>query len=239
MGRAQGHLLADPRRPRLPQLHRQALLHPVRIDDAGPAQGRPARRQQISLRLVLGVAELPHIAALAGPAVRPDAGARRHRHPHPAGRDVRLYQAGHRAARRHSGDARRHPLHQRPGREARASAGGAGSRSTPTRRAISAAIRARSPTLRAGSIARRRSTGRRFPTAASTTRSTSVRPTSTISRGSRSPPATSGSRATIATSRRTAGSRPRPRAWAAPSPGRISADAPSSSPSRSTAPPPI
>ncbi len=40
----------------LPQLHRQALLHPVGIDDAGPAEGRPAGGQQISLWLVLGVA---------------------------------------------------------------------------------------------------------------------------------------------------------------------------------------
>ena len=37
MGRDQGDLLADPRRARLPQPDRQALLHPVRIDDAGPA----------------------------------------------------------------------------------------------------------------------------------------------------------------------------------------------------------
>ena len=44
------------RRARLPQLRRQALLHPVRIDDAGPAHRRPARGHQISLRLVLGVA---------------------------------------------------------------------------------------------------------------------------------------------------------------------------------------
>jgi hypothetical protein len=45
-----------PGRARLPQLRRQALLHPVGIDDAGAAQGRPAGGQQISLWLVVGVA---------------------------------------------------------------------------------------------------------------------------------------------------------------------------------------
>ena len=54
MGRDQGDLLAGPRRARLPQPHRQALLHPVRIDDAGAAGRRPAGGHQISLWLVLG-----------------------------------------------------------------------------------------------------------------------------------------------------------------------------------------
>jgi signal peptidase I len=36
-----------------PQLHRQAFLYPVRIDDAGAAEGRPAGGQQISLWLVV------------------------------------------------------------------------------------------------------------------------------------------------------------------------------------------
>ena len=179
--------------------------------------------------------ELPHPAADAGPAVRPDAGARRHRHPHPAGQDLRLYQAGDRPARRHDRDVRRHALHQRPRGEARAAAGGAGSgrrqRALRPRTAPRARSRRRGPALLRGC----RCSARPCPTAAPTTRSTSARPTSTISPRSPSPPAMSGSRATIATSRPTAGSPPPNRAWAAPCRGRISAAAPSSSPSRSTA----
>ena len=57
--RGQGHLLAGPRGARLPQLHRQALLHPVRIDAARAAGRRPAGRDQISLWLVVRLADDP------------------------------------------------------------------------------------------------------------------------------------------------------------------------------------
>ncbi len=52
-------ILGAARGARLPQLHRQALLHPVGIDDAGLLTGRPAGGHQISLRLVLRVADHP------------------------------------------------------------------------------------------------------------------------------------------------------------------------------------
>ena len=107
--RSQGDLLAAARRARLPLLRRQALLHPVGIDDAGPAQGRPAGGQQIPLWLVLGLAQLPHLPALGGPDLGRAAAARRHRHRHPARQQFRLYQAGDRPARRH------HPADRRPG----------------------------------------------------------------------------------------------------------------------------
>ena len=99
---------------RLPQLRRQALLHPVGIDDAGAAQGRPAGGQQISLRLVVGEPELPRPAALAGAAARQDAGTRRHRHRHSARQQRGLYQAGDRPARRHDRGAGRTPGPQWP-----------------------------------------------------------------------------------------------------------------------------
>ena len=117
VGRDQGDLLADPGRARLPQLHRQALLHPVGIDDAGAAQGRPAGGQQISLRLVVGVALLPHLPARRGAGLGPAARARRHRHRHPAFRPRRqfgLYQARHRPARRPHRADRRRRLSERP-----------------------------------------------------------------------------------------------------------------------------
>ena len=56
VARDQGPAVGAARRARVPQLHRQALLHPVGIDDAGAADGRSAGGHQISLWLVLGVA---------------------------------------------------------------------------------------------------------------------------------------------------------------------------------------
>ena len=208
--RAQGDLLADPRRPRLPQLHRQALLHPVRIDDAGAAQGRPAGRQQISLWLVLGVArastscrrcqgrlfgrmpERGDIVILTPPGETSDYIKRVIGLPGDTLEmiDGTLYING-RAVKRER------------------AAAGDGSRSTPTSPATSTAIR-RSPAARGGRQALLPScpsSARPCPTAAATTRSTSACPTSTISPRSSSPPAMSGCRATIATSRPTAGSR--------------------------------
>ena len=102
VARDQGAALAAPRRARFPQLHRQAVLHPVRIDDARPAHRRPAGGQQISLWLVLRLSDLPqsgrHLQILvpgrspwhrppfhARPPVRQHARARRRRHRHPAG----------------------------------------------------------------------------------------------------------------------------------------------------------
>ena len=54
LARDQGPVVGAAGGARLPQLRRQAILHPVGIDDAEPAQGRPAGGQQISLRLVVG-----------------------------------------------------------------------------------------------------------------------------------------------------------------------------------------
>ena len=61
-GKRLGPVARDPRAPvgaarraRLPQPRRQTLLHPVRIDDAGAAHRRPAGGHQISLWLVVGV----------------------------------------------------------------------------------------------------------------------------------------------------------------------------------------
>ena len=56
VARDQGPAVGAARGARLPQLHRQAVLHPVGIDDAGPAHRRPAGGQQISLWLVVGSA---------------------------------------------------------------------------------------------------------------------------------------------------------------------------------------
>ena len=117
VGRDQGDLLADPRRARLPQLHRQALLHPVRIDDAGPAGRRPAGGQQISLWLVLGLAR-------ASTSCRTAQGRLWGALPErgdvvivtPPGQSSRLYQARHRPARRHDRADRRHRLSQRQAR---------------------------------------------------------------------------------------------------------------------------
>ena len=103
--RDQGDLLADPGGARLPQLRRQALLHPVRIDDAracskgdrlvvskypyGWSLGR--RRASTSCR------------AWSGRLLRAAAGARRRRHRHAAAAaTIGLYQAGDRPARRHA-----------------------------------------------------------------------------------------------------------------------------------------
>ena len=137
------HLLAGARGARLPQLHRQALLHPVRIDAAGAAGRRPAGRHQISLWLVVHLASPSPtrsrswkdlvlqaaagklgraIAVREGPAVRPPARARRRRHRHPAGAQPGLYQARHRPARRPDRGARRRRPDQQCAGQARADA---------------------------------------------------------------------------------------------------------------------
>ena len=73
---------------RLPQLHRQAVLHPVGIDDARPAQGRPAGGHQISLWLVVRVADHPQSG---GDRAQPGAAQRRAVGDHPAVHEGRVF----------------------------------------------------------------------------------------------------------------------------------------------------
>src|SRR3546814_2523966 len=87
-------------RARHPQLRRQALLYPVRFDDADPAQRRPADRQQISLWLVLFVGQLLPRAQGRGADLRQAARTRRHRRALTSDDAPRLYQARDRLARR-------------------------------------------------------------------------------------------------------------------------------------------
>ena len=120
VARDQGPVVGAARGARLPQLRRQALLHPVRIDDAGAAHRRPPGGQQISLRLLVGVSPSFHVvSADRRAAVRQASQARRHRHRHAARHPHRLHQARHRPSRRHGANDRRPADHQRPAGEAR------------------------------------------------------------------------------------------------------------------------
>ncbi len=120
VGRDQGHLLADPGGAGVPQLHRQAVLHPQRIDAARSARRRSAGGEQISVRLFVRVADVSHDAVREGAAVRQPARTRRRGDRHPAGHADRLYQARHRPARRPAGGARRAGDPERRAGEARA-----------------------------------------------------------------------------------------------------------------------
>ena len=111
VARDQGPAVGAARGARLPQPDRQAVLHSVGIDDAGPAHRRPAGGQQISLWLVLGEPELPRPAAAdrAGcSAAMPERGDIVI--VTPPGTAHRLYQARDRPARRHAADGRRRSL---------------------------------------------------------------------------------------------------------------------------------
>ena len=197
VGGGQGHVLADPGRARLPQLHRQALLHPRESMLPGLRGRRPAGGQQIRLWLVVRLADDPQSGRdlpqrwccasrrRAGPsscrsrraAVRAAARARRRGDRHPAGHQQRLYQARDRPAGRPAGGARRRghpqrrpvqrgPLHDVDCRLRRDPTPTASATCDYRGRPVSAA-----PTARA--IAACRSSPRRCPTGAATTRSTS------------------------------------------------------------------
>ncbi|KAK0348979.1 hypothetical protein LTR94_034996, partial [Friedmanniomyces endolithicus] len=101
VSRIEEHRPADPGRAGLPQLHRQALLHSIRIDDAGAADRRPAGGEQIPLWLVLCLAQLPPPALPERTGAGSPARTGRHRHRVPAESARGLYQAGDRPARRH------------------------------------------------------------------------------------------------------------------------------------------
>ena len=172
------------------------------------AQGRPAGGHQISLWLVVGVADdsqsggdLPRpraapaggklglpIALHARPRARLAAQARRRRHPDAARPEQRLYQARHRPSRRHGRGARRAADPQRQAGASRWFGRRRWCRSTPMRRATKASWASSSARPTARFTAACRSSARRFPAGRATTRSTLARARAMISARSRFPP---------------------------------------------------